>query len=154
MTTTGFRFLDVNPLRDGELELVLAERQPAEASIWGVPAYIFNMRNHLSGQKMGHISFRIGDRWNIRYAGQIGYAVEEAFRGRRYAERSCRLLLPLVRRHGLHELWITCGPDNPASRRTLERLGAELIEVVEVPPGYPMPEGSIRHKCRYRLRLG
>lgn len=152
MTTADFQFLDPGILRDGELELVLAECQPAEASVWGVPAYIFHMRHHPSGQRMGHISFRIGDRWNIKYAGQIGYVVE-AFRGHRYAERSCRLLLPFVRRHGREELWITCGPDNRASRRTLERLGAELVEVVDVPPEYPMPEGAIRRKCRYRLGL-
>ncbi|MGE5611779.1 MAG: GNAT family N-acetyltransferase, partial [Bacillota bacterium] len=102
---------------------------------------------------MGHVSFRIGDHWNIKYAGQIGYVVEEAFRGHRYAERSSRLLLPFVRRHGLEEIWITCGPDNLASRRTLEGLGAELVEIVDVPPEYPMPEGAIRQKCRYRLRL-
>ncbi len=152
MPSGGFHFLDPSPMRDGELALVLVDCQPAEASIWGVPAYIFHMRHHPPGRKMGHINFRIGNRWNIKLAGQIGYVVEEEFRGHHFAERSCRLLLPFVWQHGLDELWITCGPDNLASRRTLERLGAELVEIVDVPPDYPMPGGAIPKKCRYRLR--
>jgi tagatose 1,6-diphosphate aldolase len=153
MTTGNVQFLDPEAMRDGDLELVLAERQSAEASIWGVPAHIFHMRHHPSGQKMGHISFRFGERWNMTFTGQIGYFVEEPFRGQHYAERSCRLLLPFVRRHGLSELWITCGPENIASRRTLERLGAELVEIVDVPPQYPLLNGMIRKKCRYRLTI-
>ena len=145
-------YLDTDLLRDEELELILADRQAASESIWGVPACIFQMRHRDSGEKMGHVSFRVGERWNMKYAGQIGYVVGEAYRGRRYAERSVRLLLPFVRRNGLRELWITCNPDNVPSRRTLERLGAELVEIVDVPAEYPM-EGAIRQKCRYRLRL-
>ncbi len=153
MTGNEFQFLDPGVLHDGELELVLTECQQADSSIWGVPAYIFHICRQPPGEKMGHISFRIGDRWNMKYAGEIGYVIDERFRGNHYAERSCRLLLPFVRQHGLVKLWITCGPDNLASRRTLERLGAELVEVVDVPAQYPMPEGTIRKKCRYRLRL-
>ena len=35
--------------------------------------------------------------------------------------------------HSLDRLWITCDPDNRASRTTCERLGAVLVEVVTVP---------------------
>jgi tagatose 1,6-diphosphate aldolase len=42
--------------------------------------------------------------------------------------------VPLAVRHGLSELWITCNPDNIASRRTCEAAGAELVEVVDLPP--------------------
>ena len=68
-----------------------------------------------------------------RYAGHIGYGVHEEFRGRRYAARSVMLLLPLARRLGLDPLWITCDPENLASRRSLELAGAEFIEIVDVP---------------------
>jgi tagatose 1,6-diphosphate aldolase len=108
-----------------------------------------------SNQKVGRITFRIGDTYRVTHlAGNVGYVVDEPHRGHRYAERSCRVLIPFARQHGLAELWITCGPDNPASRKTLERLGAEFVEIVDVPDDYPTPEGAIRRKCRYRLRLG
>jgi len=105
-----------------------------------------------AGQHIGRIRLRVG--WNddiIKFAGQIGYAVEPAFRGRRYAERACRLILPLARRHGLEQLWITCQPDNLASRRTLERLGAECAGIVDVPVGYPLDAGLERRKMCFRL---
>jgi tagatose 1,6-diphosphate aldolase len=75
------------------------------------------------------------------------------FRGHHYAERATRLLLPLARAHGMSELWITCSPNNPASRRTIERLGAGYVETVDVPTTYPLPDGEIRQKRRYRLEL-
>jgi predicted acetyltransferase len=146
-----FEFVAVDCPVDGDLNMVLIERQPAESNSWRVPAYLFHLQT-LSGQHIGHIRLRVG--WNddvIKYAGQIGYAVEPAFRGRRYAERACRLILPLARRHGLEQLWITCQPDNVASRRTLERLGAEHAGILDVPIGYPLEAGLERKKMCFRL---
>jgi predicted acetyltransferase len=152
MLDTGFQFQGPGRLVDGDLELVLVETQRAIDSAWKVPAYIFHMRHIPSGSKMGRITFRIGDsRWITHFAGHIGYAVEEPFRGNGLAGRSCRLLLPFVRRHGIDPVWITCGPENLASRRTLEKLGAEMVEIIEAPPEYPLPEGADRRKCRYRI---
>jgi tagatose 1,6-diphosphate aldolase len=112
------------------------------------------MKNRFTSEQVGRISLRIGDTDHLRlYAGHIGYAVERRHRGNHYAERSCRLLLPLARAHGMRELWITCNPDNHASRRTLERLGAELVEIVEVPPQNPLYQRGERQKCRFRVLL-
>lgn len=148
-----FAFRDPPAMQEGELSLGLIARQSAAESIWQVPAYIFQMRLAPDSIPVGRISFRTEDsEWITVYAGHIGYSVEAPYRGRRFAERSCRLLLPFVRVHR-REIWITCGPDNPASRRTIERLGAQFIETVDVPPEYPMPEGAIRQRCRYLLKL-
>jgi predicted acetyltransferase len=139
---------------DGELELELVERRHADPARGLVPAYIFAMRNRKTRAVMGRIALRIGDNDYLRmYAGHIGYSVERDHRGSHLAERSCRLLLPLARLHGFTELWVTCNPENAASRRTLERLGAELIEIVDVPPGNDMYTRGERSKCRYRLTL-
>jgi predicted acetyltransferase len=149
-----FEFFRENLPSDRDLTLVLTECRQAADSIFDVPYYTFELRHADSGDCMGRIRLRIG--WNeqtIRYAGQVGYAVEPRFRGHHYAERACRLILPLAGRHGRSELWITCQPDNLASRRTLERLGAELVEIVSVPDSYPLDAGAIRQKACYRLRL-
>jgi predicted acetyltransferase len=142
----------VEDLSDGELQLRLTECVPAEVSTWGVPAYLFEMRHRDMGDYMGRIRLRVG--WNetiIKYAGQVGYAVEPAFRGHHYAERACRLILPVARQFGLKELWITCQPDNSASRRTLERLGAQFVQIIDVPPEYPLDAGQLRQKACFRL---
>jgi tagatose 1,6-diphosphate aldolase len=87
------------------------------------------------------------------YYGHVGYRVYPFARGHHYAERACRLLLPLARQHGIQPLWITCNPDNFASRRTCERLGAALVEIVPVPPRDPLYLRGDHEKCRYRLDL-
>ncbi len=102
----------------------------------------------------GTISFRVSDTTQIRrYAGHIGYGVFPPARGHHYAERATRLLIPLAKMHGMDHLWITCNPDNFPSRRTCERLGAELVETVDIPPGNPFYQRGERQKCRYYLKL-
>jgi predicted acetyltransferase len=147
----SFKFIDADIPPDADLHVVLVECQRSESNAWRVPAYLFRLQTDL-GQHIGRIRLRVG--WNediIRYAGHVGYAVEPEFRGHRYAERACRLILPLARRHGLEMLWITCQPDNIASRRTLERLGAECVGIFDVPMGYPLDAGVERKKMCFRL---
>jgi tagatose 1,6-diphosphate aldolase len=50
-------------------------------------------------------------------------------------------------------LWITCNPENVASRRTCELVGGELVDIVELPPDIDMYKEGERQKCRYRVRL-
>lgn len=148
-----FEFSHASLPTDGDLQLALHECVTAAASPWAVPVYTFNMLAF--GEKYaGFIRLRVG--WNehvIRYAGHVGYGVEPAYRGRHYAERACRLIAELARRHGMAALWITCQPDNLASRRTLERLGATCVGILDVPPEYPLASGAERRKLCFNLRL-
>jgi tagatose 1,6-diphosphate aldolase len=149
-----FAFQDPGPLSDGELSLVLVRRQQADLARGWVPGYEFEMRREGSADSAGRLSFRAVTNWAVEmYAGHIGYSVEPGFRGRHFAERAVRLLLPFVRRHGFESIWITCNPDNLPSRRTCERLGAVLFEVVPLPPDNEMYARGDREKCRYRLDL-
>ena len=149
-----FRFLEPGPLVDGDLELVLVERR--SGSLWRkrVPAYKFEMRLNGTRQRVGQIDLRVGDLPHLRlYGGQIGYGVDEPHRGHRYAARAVRLLLPLARSHGMRTLWITCDPENAASRRTCELAGARFVEIVDLPRGIDMYREGQRRKCRYRIDL-
>jgi tagatose 1,6-diphosphate aldolase len=102
----------------------------------------------------GGIGLRIGRSKEIeRYSGNLGYHVFPPARGNHVAERSSRLLLSLARRHGMDRLWITCNPENLASRRTCERLGAKLVEIVPVPRDHPFRARGESSKCRYLLEL-
>jgi len=106
------------------------------------------------GHALGSISLRLGDSEHLRfYAGHIGYSVHEAHRGKRVATRSVRLLLPLAKDRGINPLWITCNPENLASRRTCELAGGTFVEIVDVPPDNEhYKKGDVR-KCRYRFDL-
>lgn len=154
MPEKDFTFLDPGELVDGELQLLLKEKKPADPAKGFVPAYVFHMVLAGTTAAVGSINIRIGNAEHlVRYGGHIGYQVEPAHRGRRFAARACRMLLPLARRHGLNPLWITVTPDNVASRRTCEILGAKMVEVVDLPPDCDMYARGERQKCRYRLDL-
>ena len=102
----------------------------------------------------GGIGFRVGRTEEIeRYSGNIGYHVYPPARGHHFAERASRLLFGLARRHGMERLWITCNPDNFASRRTCERLGAKLIDVVQIPNDHPFRARGETAKCRFVVEL-
>lgn len=143
--------LDVLPvLADRELSLALAERTFAMPN--RVPTYRFDMR--VDGERIGSATLRVGlNDYLERYAGQIGYGVDYPFRGRRYAARSCLLLFHLARCFHMASLWITCNPENVASRRTCEIVGGELVDIVDVPPEVDLYREGDRQKCRYRIRL-
>jgi predicted acetyltransferase len=144
--------LDPGPLEDADLRLMLTHYAPHP--IHQVPSCFFSMMDNSANAEAGNINLRLGWDENLtQYAGHIGYGVHEPFRGRHVAARAVNLLKPLARRHGFAHLWITCNPDNLASRRTCEYAGAHFIEIVDLPPGSVYYARGIRRKCRYRLDL-
>jgi predicted acetyltransferase len=141
-------------LVDNDLQLILVEEAPGDPAINHVPAYKFKMTLVGHEEEIGRIQLRIGTTHHIvMYAGHIGYAVDPQHRGHRYAARACRLLFPLARSHGLETLWITCSPENLASRRTCELAGGELVDIVDLPDDTDMFRRGERQKCRYRIDL-
>lgn len=155
MTAThDFTFLDPGRLVDGDLELVLLNTAPGDPEKDWAPSYSFEMRLAGTTTRVGAINLRIGDSDRIViYGGHIGYEVDAPHRGRHFAARSCRLLFPLCRRHGVATLWITCNPDNVASRRSCELAGGTLVEIVDLPEDNDMYQEGDRQKCRYRFDL-
>jgi predicted acetyltransferase len=151
-----FSFLDPGDLRDGDLLLRLAETRPADPTTRDrVPSYVFDIISAETGARAGEIHLRLGNTEDLRmYSGHIGYGVRPQFRGRRFAARALRLLIPLAQRHGFTELWVTCNPENVASRRTCELAGAEFVEIVDLPPHINIYLEGAQRKCRYRLDIG
>jgi tagatose 1,6-diphosphate aldolase len=139
---------------DGDLRLALRRTYAGNPALGLVPSYTFDMRHRATGELLGSIDLRLSnDPYIVRYAGHIGYGVEPKHRGHHYAARACKLLLPLAKRHSLNPLWITCNPDNVASRRTCERLGMSLEEIIALPKDTDLYRRGEREKCRYRLLL-
>jgi tagatose 1,6-diphosphate aldolase len=144
--------LDPGELRDRDLRLELIEFKPHLVHL--VPSYHFRMVDLKTGEESGSINLRLGwDENLLLYAGHMGYGVHGAFQGRRYASRSVVLLKPLARQHGFEELWITCNPDNVASRRSCELAGAEFVETLDLPETSQYYARGMRQKCRYRLSV-
>lgn len=148
-----FHFLDPGNLVDGDLELVITEKTPAEPVKNYVPQYSFKMHHPGKDTTIGNIRLRIGSAFKLRYAGHIGYEVREEYRGHRYAARSCLLLFPLARAHGLKAVWLTVDPKNIPSQRTCAVIGAKYIETVRLPKDHEMYQMGARYRRRYRVDL-
>jgi predicted acetyltransferase len=148
-----FSFLRPGRLINGDLELVLVKRTPADPVTGYSPAYEFEMRHPGELTAMGTIRLRIDSARKLRYPGHIGYEVKKAFRGHRYAARSCQLIAPFARAHGLHAVWLTVDPRNVPSQRTCRIIGAIHIETVRIPRDHEMYAQGARFRRRYRLDL-
>ncbi|HVT14465.1 MAG TPA: GNAT family N-acetyltransferase [Fimbriimonadaceae bacterium] len=144
----------IGPLEDGDLILILREAEPARPQEGWASSFYFEMIERASGAKAGGLRLRFAETEElVLYGGQIGYGVDEPFRGRRFAARSVRLLLPVARLAGMEELWVTCDPENIASRRSIERAGAKFVEIVDIAKTSPMYAKGRRRCCRYRFDL-
>jgi len=112
-----------------------------------VPFYHY--RIFVDNLDIGHINFRVGDTEHVLLcSGHIGYGISELFRGHGYALQACLALAPFVRMVS-PEVIITAAPDNYASLRTIEHLGAQFLDETAVPEHDPHYEHGSRLKRRY-----
>ena len=124
-------FIDLPELTDGIIHLICTAKRPGDAEKKLVPAYDFAVCK--GSEKIGEINLRIGYTDGLYYGGQIGYGINEKYRGNGYAGRACRLLLPVAKAHGMIILLITNDHTNTASQRVCEKLGARLVRLARLP---------------------
>jgi len=145
-------FLDTQWMKTDDIMLRLdhaAEGDPAKE--W-VPAYHF-MICLPDGTAVGKCDLRIGHNQKLYYGGNIGYGIDEPYRGHHYAGKACRLLLELARKHGMEYLYITCNVTNPASARTCEYAGGKLVAIEDLPQDNDMYKEGMRQVKVYRFEL-
>ncbi len=145
-------FFDTSFLKDEEISLVLERTAAANPERGWVPAYYFAIRNK-DGAKIGECDLRVGHNENTYYGGNIGYSINEEYRGHHYAGKACLLLFELAKRHNMDYLIISCDPDNFASRKTCEYAGGKLSEIAELPEGNDMRSNGETEKCIYKFML-
>ena len=145
-------FFDTSFLKSEEISLVLERTAAANPERGWVPAYYFAIRNK-DGAKIGECDLRVGHNENTYYGGNIGYSINEEYRGHHYAGKACLLLFELAKRHNMDYLIISCDPDNFASRKTCEYAGGKLSEIAELPEGNDMRSNGETEKCIYKFIL-
>lgn len=145
-------FLDTAFLKSDEIYLQLdhvAEGNPAKQ--W-VPAYHFNICLP-DGTPVGKCDLRIGHNEKLYIGGNIGYRVEEEYRGHHYAGKACKLLFKLAKKHELGYVYITCSVNNTASAKTCEYAGGKLVATEPVPEDNDMYQDGYRWVHVYRFEL-
>ena len=135
----------------GQVTLNFGGIVPADGRAGIVPYYHFRVLKQ-DGTDIGRINLRVGDSDHVIIVGHVGYEIAEVYRGHGYALQACRAFAPFVRTI-CPSVIITSDPENVASVRTIERLGAEFIEEVPVPPNDPQYARGSRRKRRYRWRV-
>lgn len=145
-------FLNTEWLKNDEISLVLDHTSDANPEKEWVPAYHFNICLP-DGTPIGKCDLRIGHNQKLYYGGNIGYRVEEPYRGHRYATKACKLLFELARKHDLGYVIISCNVTNPASAKSIEYAGGKLLAIEELPEDNDMYKEGIRQVRIYRIEL-
>ena len=146
-------FLDTSFLVSDEIELRLKRTADGNIERDWLPAYHFAICDK-QGKEMGICDLRIGHNSNAYYGGNIGYSIDEEYRGHHYAGKACLLLFKLAKKHNMDYLIITCNPNNYASRKTCEYAGCHLAEIAELPENNDMRmNDGETEKCIYRVEI-
>ncbi len=102
---------------------------------------------------MGRCDLRIGHNNKLYYGGNIGYSIDEEYRGHHYAGKACLLLFELSKKHKMEYVLITFNPDNYASRKTCAYAGGTLLGTIELPDDNDMRHDGQTEKCIFRFAL-
>lgn len=144
-----FEFKDFDFLTDGEIDLKIEDKTEPNEEKGYVPAYKYRITLHNSNDSIGNIDIRIGYNENIYYGGNIGYKIEQPYRGNNYASKACKIVKQIAIAHGLEKVIITCNTDNFPSRVTCEKAGLKFKEIVDLPLDNEMYKHGERQKCIY-----
>ncbi len=147
------QFFNTDFLESKEIKLILERLTPENPERNWVPAYHFYICD-IHQNKMGTCALRIGYNDGLYYSGHIGYAINEKYRGHHYAAKACKLLFSLAQKHGMKYLYITCNPDNLASKKTCEYLEGEYLGIAELPEDNDMRvNNGETHKCIFKFNM-
>ena len=128
-------FLEDYNTIDGELlDLAIIEQNPGNDH--DIPFYWYNILLKETKEIIGQISLRVGKNYHSYYNGNVGYYIEEEFRGHSYAFMATKMLFPLALAHQQTELYLCCNEDNVPSYKTIKKLGGVLVETVQPPKDY------------------
>lgn len=145
-----FQFFDnFDVLTDGEIMLKISGKYFGDEET--LPFYYYDI--FLSDRFIGRISMRIGNNFSSYYNGNIGYEIEENFRGNNFSFKACKLVLQVAKTHGMKEIFLTCDENNIASYKTIEKLGGKLIETTKPPKTYFAYRENMKKQRIYKLIL-
>lgn len=128
-----FQFLEFNDLKDDEIKLVLKSQDLPDYEKGILPRYGFSIIHINDNEDIGVIYFAVDNTRRQYLRGHLSYGVSPDYSGHNYAMKACKLIKQVALAHGFKRLFIGARYDNIASRKTIEKLGAMLITINDVP---------------------
>lgn len=107
----------------------------------------------------GEIAGRIGCRWELdkgdlaTVGGSIGYVVSPKYRQQGVATALLNFALEEYHKRGIDKVLITANVANLPSRRTAEKLGGQLENIITLPNDYSNPMIAGETLARYWITL-
>ena len=118
-----------------------------------LPYYWFDIIENVSQTSVGKISIRIGHNYHSYYNGNIGYEINEEYRGFGYAYIASCMVIDIAKTYKMDNIYLTCNEDNIASYKTIEKLGAVLKEIVKPPKDFFAYSENMERYRIYKLNL-
>lgn len=138
-------------LENKELRLEIIEKNTGNAEV--IPYYYYSIILKTNNVEIGKISVRIGHNKHSYYNGNLGYEINEEYRGNKYSLAAAKLLLEVAKFHKMQYLHVCCNESNIASATIIELLGAKLVEIVKPPEDYAFYHEDMEKQRIYRLDL-
>lgn len=128
-----FQFMEFNDLKDDEIKLVLKSQDLPDYEKGTLPRYGFSIIHINDNEDIGVIYFAVDNTRRQYLRGHLSYGVSPDYSGNNYAMKACKLIKQVALAHGFKHLFIGARYDNIASKKTIEKLGATLININDVP---------------------
>lgn len=121
----------------------------------GVATVFYDIYIKETNIRVGSIDLRFTIEGDMYYYGHVGYSIIKEYRGNNYAYYACKVLFNIAATEfNMKELLITCSPENVASYKTLEKLGGEIIDFVQVPTHHFLYKKGETTKYIFKYELG
>ncbi|WP_421903325.1 GNAT family N-acetyltransferase [Maridesulfovibrio sp.] len=136
------------PLSSGPIHLHLEKTVPVPPDGELVPFLHFKILN-TEETIVGHINLRIGNtRHILKCAGHVGYEILPEYRGNSLSYHACIALRKVITCF-YSSIILTVDPENAASIRIIEKLGAVFRSMEDVHPDDPAYKSGARKKLCY-----
>ena len=124
-----------------------------QGNIDELPYYYYDIYLADGNIQIGKISIRIGHNYHSYFNGNIGYEINKEFRGNNFAFQAMSLIINVAKHHQMTYLILTCEEMNIPSYKSIEKLGAELIEIKLPPKDYIFYSSQMEAHRIYRLSI-
>lgn len=118
-----------------------------------IPFYYYDIYLNSISSPIGKISIRIGYNEHSYFNGNVGYEIDEPFRGNGYAKIAVLMTYSVARFHGMSQLIISCDEDNDSSKRVIDKLGGIHIETCTPPKNYVFYYDGIPKHSIYKIDI-
>lgn len=121
---THTQIKDKEYLKGPVVDLKLISFYP-DSQLDGIPYYWYEI--YLSNIAIGKISLRLGYNETTLVNGQVGYEIDEPYRGHHYGYYALEIIKCLAMDHGYRYLIITTSVDNFRSQHVIRRAGGKMV---------------------------